>query len=216
MTFPNKPRFGWLVLLSGLIFMLLTGLAEALESDRQQPLEVHADATDGTLGDGMTILNGKVDIRQGSLLVQADVAELEKVEGRVRRVILTGAPVLLQQEIEEQGLVTAQARRIEYEVATGIITLTGDADVAHPQYKVKGEMLVYDMKLQHFQGSGGDGNGRLQIQLDPEVVPEIDLKNGETADIIPEEAGQTVSEAPEEAESGALPDEDFGSDGSNQ
>ena len=38
---------------------------------------------------------------------------------------------------------------------------------------IKGELLKYDMKLEHFQGSGGDGNGRIRIQLDPEVMPEI-------------------------------------------
>jgi lipopolysaccharide export system protein LptA len=156
------------------LLFLPAGVLIALESDRQQPLEVHADATDGTLGDGKAVLKGNVEIRQGTLMVEADLAEVEKVEGRVRTVTLTGEPVKLQQEIEEQGLVTAQARKIEYEVATGIITLTGSADVVHPQYQVRGEVLIYDMKLQHFQGNGGDGNGRIRIQLDPEVVPEVD------------------------------------------
>lgn len=170
MTYLKTPG---LSLLAAAILLMQTGPSMALESDRQQPLEVHADATDGTLGDGQAVLKGNVEIRQGTLLVQADVAEVEKVEGRVRRVILTGKPVQLQQEIEEQGLVTAKALRIEYEVATGIITLTGAADVVHPQYQVRGETLIYDMKLQHFQGNGGDGNGRIQIQLDPEVVPDV-------------------------------------------
>jgi lipopolysaccharide export system protein LptA len=160
-----------------LAILLWAGAAGALESDRQQPLEVYADSTDGTLGDGMAILRGNVEISQGSLQVKADVAEVEKAEGRVRKVILTGNPVQLQQEIEEQGLVTAEAQKIEYEVASGIITLTGEADVVHPQYHIKGELLKYDMKLEHFQGSGGDSNGRIRIQLDPEVVPEIDPGN---------------------------------------
>jgi lipopolysaccharide export system protein LptA len=172
MTFPELPGLLRHCLMAGAILLLYSGALPALESDRQQPLEVHADATDGTLGDGKAVLKGNVEIRQGTLLVQADVAEVEKVEGRVRRVILTGQPVQLQQEIEEQGLVTAKAMRIEYEVASGIVTLTGEADVVHPQYQVKGETLIYDMKLQHFQGNGGDGNGRIQIQLDPEVVPD--------------------------------------------
>ncbi len=37
-------------------------------------------------------------------------------------------------------------------------------------------MLKYDMNLQHFQGNGGDGNGRIRIELDPEVIPEIDTR----------------------------------------
>lgn len=156
-----------------LAMLLLSGQLAALESDRGQPLEVNADATEGTLGDGKAVLYGNVVIRQGSLLVKADVAEVEKVEGRVRSVVLTGKPVHLEQEIEEEGLVQADALKIEYEVATGIITLTGTATVIHPQYHVSGELLKYDMNLQHFQGNGGDGNGRIRIELDPEVVPDV-------------------------------------------
>jgi lipopolysaccharide transport protein LptA len=80
--------------------------------------------------------------------------------------------VHLQQEIEEEGLVIAKARKVEYEVATGIVTLSGAADVIHPQYNISGEVLEYDMNKQHFQGSGGDTNGRIRIRMDPEVVPE--------------------------------------------
>lgn len=142
----------------------------ALESDRQQPLLINADSSDGTLGDGRATLRGHVEIRQGTLLVKADQADVEKTEGKVREVLLTGSPVLLQQEIENEGLVTATANRITYQVATGIVTLTGNADVDHPQYQISGELLVYDMNLQHFQGSGGDNNGRIRIQLEPEVI----------------------------------------------
>ena len=143
----------------------------ALETDRQQPLEVNADSTDGTLGDGIATLKGNVEIRQGTMLIRADIAEVEKVDGKVRRFELNGSPVHLQQEIEEEGLVTAEARKVEYMVATGIVTLTGEADVVHPQYHISGEILEYDMNTQHFQGSGGDSNGRIRIRLEPEVVP---------------------------------------------
>jgi lipopolysaccharide export system protein LptA len=153
------------------LLLLAAAPAHALKSDRQQPLDVRADSTDGTLGDGTATLRGNVEIRQGTLLIRADVAAVEKAEGRVRRFELTGDPVHLQQEIEEEGLVSAQARKVEYEVATGIVTLTGAADVDHPQYQINGEVLRYDMNAQHFQGSGGDEDGRIRIQLDPEVVP---------------------------------------------
>lgn len=144
----------------------------ALKSDRQQPLEVKADATDGTLGDGTATLRGNVEIRQGTLMIRADVAKVERVEGRVRRFELDGNPVHLQQEIEQEGQVSAQANKVEYEVATGIVTLTGSADVTHPQYRISGEVLRYDMNIQHFQGSGGDAEGRIRIQMDPEMIPD--------------------------------------------
>lgn len=159
------------ILLLAIALLSIPGPVLALKSDRQQALEVNADATDGTLGDGMATLQGNVEIRQGSLLITADIATVEKVEGKVRRFELNGTPVHLQQEIEEQGLVTAEASKVEYEVATGIVTLTGAADVVHPQYRINGEILKYDMNTQHFQGTGGDNNGRIRIRLAPEVVP---------------------------------------------
>lgn len=154
-----------------LALSLATPAAWALKSDRQQPLDVEADHSDGTLGDGRATLSGNVEIRQGTLLIRADVATVEKVDGQVRRFELTGEPVHLQQEIENEGLVTAEARRVDYEVASGIVTLTGRADVDHPQYQISGEVLRYDMNVQHFQGSGGGDDGRIRILLEPEMLP---------------------------------------------
>ena len=161
----------WTLLIAAILLLAMPGPLLALKTDRQQPLEVNADSTDGSLGDGIATLKGKVEIRQGTMLIQSDIAEVEKVDGRVRKFELNGNPVHLQQEIEEEGLVTAEAKKVVYIVATGIVTLTGEADVIHPQYHISGEILEYDMNTQHFQGSGGDSNGRIRIRLEPEVVP---------------------------------------------
>ena len=152
----------------------------ALESDRQQPLEVNANSTDGTLGDGVTTLRGNVEIHQGTLHITADEAEVSKIDGRVSSVTFRGQPAFLEQEIEEQGLVQATANVIDYQVASGMVTLTGSADVKHPQYKISGESLTYDLNIQHFQGSGDEnGNGRIHILLDPEVIDDkVKKKNG--------------------------------------
>jgi lipopolysaccharide export system protein LptA len=157
-------------------FMLAPLLAQALESDRQQPLEVYADGTDGSLGDGVTVLSGRVEIRQGTLHVRAEEARVEKAEGKVSTIILIGEPARLEQEIEEQGLVQAEARTITYRVSAGKVELSGAADVKHPQYQISGEQLTYDLDRQHFEGSGGvssEGDGRIRIQLEPEVAGEL-------------------------------------------
>jgi lipopolysaccharide export system protein LptA len=162
----------------------------ALESDRQEPLEVSANSTDGTLGDGITTLRGEVDIRQGTLHITANEAEVNKIDGRVSSVTFRGAPASLEQEIEEQGLVQATANVIDYQVASGLVTLEGNADVKHPQYQISGELLTYDLNIQHFQGNSDEnGNGRIRIRMDPEVFDNVDDLNdkknkseGEVAD----------------------------------
>jgi len=164
------------------LYACLLGLSVplmALESDRQESLEVSANSTDGTLGDGVTTLRGNVDIRQGTLRITADEAEVKKIDGRVGSVTFRGQPAFLEQEIEEQGLVQATANVIDYQVATGIVTLTGNADVKHPQYQISGELLTYDLNIQHFQGSSDEnGNGRIHILLDPAVINADSEKKG--------------------------------------
>lgn len=182
-------------LLLAILLPLAVTPAQALKSDRQKPLEVRADASDGTLGDGTATLRGNVEINQGTLLIRADVATVERAEGRVRRFELDGNPVHLQQEIEEEGLVKAQALKVEYEVASGIVTLTGAADVEHPQYHISGEVLRYDMNAQHFQGSGGEADGRIQIRMEPEVLGEGALP-GQAAPTASEAAAENGSEKP--------------------
>ena len=166
----NSSQPGLLLTLT--LFLLGLGSPlQALESDRQEPLEVNANSTDGTLGDGVTTLRGNVDIRQGTLHITADEAEVNKTDGRVQSVTFRGHPAFLEQEIEEQGLVQATAQVIDYQVATGMVTLTGNADVKHPQYQINGELLTYDLNIQHFEGSGDEsGNGRIHIRLDPEIL----------------------------------------------
>ena len=167
-----------------LCLLALSLSATALESDRQQPLEINANATDGTLGDGITTMSGNVEIHQGTLHITADEAEIKKTDGRVQSVTFRGRPAFLEQEIEEQGLVKATAATINYQVANGLVTLTGDANVQHPQYQISGEVLTYDLKIQHFKGNGTEnGNGRIHILLDTEVINKPD----DTPPQIPEE-----------------------------
>jgi len=112
-----------------------------------------------------------VDIQQGSLHITADKAKVKKVDGRVKSVTFYGKPAFLEQEIEDQGLVKATAAVIDYQVASGIVTLTGHADVVHPQYRISGDVLTYDLNIQHFRGSSNAASdGRVRIQLDPEVI----------------------------------------------
>ncbi len=205
MSHRNDARRGALLLLAAALFAMP---AAALETDRQQPLEVSADNTDGSLGDGVTVLSGRVDIRQGTLHIQADEAQVDKSEGKVRTITLRGAPATLEQEIEEQGLVQAEANTITYQVGAGIVQLAGGADVNHPQYQISGELLTYDLDRQHFEGSGSDStdeDGRIRIRLEPEVAKDLQARENESG------SPQDVESTPPDDDSDGAPD---GGDGS--
>ena len=87
----------------------------------------------------------------------------------------------------------ATANVIDYQVASGLVTLTGSADVKHPQYQISGELLTYDLNVQHFQGSGdSNGNGRIHILLDPEVLNNESEKKGEKKKVELEDPDSSV------------------------
>ena len=74
----------------------------ALESDRQETLEVNANSTDGTLGDGITTLRGNVEIRQGTLHITADEAEVNKIDGKVGSVTFRGHLLFLNRKLKNR------------------------------------------------------------------------------------------------------------------
>lgn len=171
-----------------LCLLFFSPLSMALESDRQATLHIDADNTDGPLGDGTTTLWGSVNIRQGTLHIMADKAEVNKTDGRVKSVTLYGKPAFLEQEIEDQGLLQATANTVDYQVASGLVTLSGNADVKHPQHQISGDLLTYDLNIQRFTGSSdGNGNGRIHIVLDPEIINNNDEKKDRENQKNPEE-----------------------------
>ncbi len=194
------PGLGYRAGLTCLLVVLTAPAVLALETDRQQPLEVNADDTQGSLGDGTTVLSGRVEIRQGTLHIMADRAEVTKADGRVQMIVFRGEPARLEQEIEQQGLVQAEADTITYQVAAGKVELAGNGDVNHPQYHISGETLTYDLDQQHFEGSGAGsqtGDGRISIRMEPEVASELGDRDEELPpEDAPEAAADDDSESP--------------------
>ena len=193
----HRNNIRWAVLVP-LVAALVMPPATALESDRQQPLEVSADNTDGSLGDGVTVLSGRVDIRQGTLHIQADEAQVDKSEGKVRTITLRGTPATLEQEIEEQGLVQAEANTITYQVGAGVVQLAGSADVNHPQYRISGELLTYNLDRQH-------ADGRIRIRLEPEAAKDLQAREGEGDPQPNDDAESTTDDSGEASGDGAGP-----------
>ena len=92
-------------------------------------------------------------------------------------------------------------------MASGLVTLSGNADVTHPQYQISGELLTYDLNIQHFQGSSDEnGNGRIHILLDPAVINSESGKEGKKDEAGVEqpdaESGTTAPEAVEPSRDG--------------
>ncbi|MBI2396195.1 MAG: lipopolysaccharide transport periplasmic protein LptA [Xanthomonadales bacterium] len=139
--------------------------AMALESDREQTMQIDADHAKGNAAAGTTLLTGNVRIDQGSLSIRAERAEVEQQDQDIRRVVLDGAPAHLEQEIEQQGRLKADAERIEYLLAEQKVVLSGNVRVERPRGVMTGARIVY--KLDTGEMNAGEAGSRVHMTIAP-------------------------------------------------
>lgn len=148
--------------------LLASGAAHARSSDRNQPMDAEADHTSYFADDEgkPSVLTGNVVITQGSLRIHAARADVYQRRGTVSRTVLTGSPVRLSQQMDDGTPLNVQANRVDYDMQTEIVTLTGGVSVSQPRGSMRGERVVYNMKTGEVQ-SGGQGGGRVRMTIQP-------------------------------------------------
>ncbi|MGY0799172.1 lipopolysaccharide transport periplasmic protein LptA [Lysobacter sp. A286] len=144
--------------------------AFARQSDRNQPMDINAGKQVGSLDDSIpTVLSGNVTIDQGSLHAEATRAEIHTSNGDIARVVLTGSPATLEQQMDDGTRMTAVASKIDYNVTTDNVVFTGNVDIKQPRGTLSGERVVYNMTSGQVT-SGGEGNGRVKMRIMPKTT----------------------------------------------
>jgi lipopolysaccharide export system protein LptA len=144
--------------------------AWALEADRDQPMEIAANSSDINLESGVHLLSGKVEIRQGSLLIQADTGEVHQPGqgAEVTRVVLEGEPARLEQALDNAaGQMRASARRIDYDRAGDTVVMTGGVRIEEPRGTLTGERVTYNIAQGRIQGQSSGEDGRVRFVIPP-------------------------------------------------
>lgn len=153
--------------LLALLLIVLAPLAGALESDKEQPIELAADSVDIDEGKGLSIYRGDVDLRQGSIRLRADVVTLHQSGRRPDRVVAEGRPVHFEQQ-SKKGPVKGQARQVEYEVASENLVLIGDAVLVQGKDSMRSDRIVYDRVRSVVKaGAAAKGKQRVKISIQP-------------------------------------------------
>lgn len=161
----NALRASALVML--LAFATAPVAADARSSDRNQPMDIDAGATDYSLDDRRpTVLSGGVTINQGTLEIRSSRAEITQRGGEPVRVVLSGGPVRLNQQLDDGTPMSAAARTVDYDLTTEIVVFTGNVAIEQPRGSLSGERVVYNMRTGQVQ-SGGQGKGRVKMRILP-------------------------------------------------
>lgn len=153
--------------------LLLPGLmhnASARESDIGQPVEISADRSEFDERAGTQLLEGNVDIRQGTMRIRADRIEVSLTNGRLAAIVGTGTPLSFEQENESGELMQGAASRIVYDAIEGSLVLEGGATLEQPRQSLTSDRIVVDTRTQTVRAEGNatdDSPGRVTIRLEP-------------------------------------------------
>jgi lipopolysaccharide export system protein LptA len=150
-----------------LALLLAAASLAALEGDRERPIELAADSVDIDEGRGVSIYRGDVDLRQGSMRLQADVVTVHQRGRRPARVEAEGRPVRFTQQ-SARGPVKGEARRMEYDIDSENLVLQGDAVLVQGQDSMRSDRIVYDRERAVVKaGAAADGRQRVRISIQP-------------------------------------------------
>jgi len=157
-----------LLCLSSCLF--LAPAAHALPSDKNEPIYISADKASMNEQTGITVYTGRVEIRQGSMLLLGDRVELRRAsDGEIERIISTGNPAEFhQQHREGQPLTKAYGQNMNYHVTQQQVTITNQARVVQGNDNFTGERIVYNMDQAVVDAFGSESGGqRVEMVIQP-------------------------------------------------
>ena len=164
-------RGRWL-LAAGLLCVAASALA--LNTDRNQPMNIRADhgdfTNDAKANTGTGVYTGHVLITQGSIRITADKAVLHLLNGQIQTADISGAPATFQQQPDSGALVHGTAAQITYNQNTDEVDLLGNAYLQHGGRVFTAEVIHYNTSTEHVIAAGGKHGGRVHITIPPKAA----------------------------------------------
>ncbi len=180
--FSRQLRAGWWLCLV-LIAAAAAGPASALSTDRDQPINIEADWAEADDKKGITVYKGKVVIVQGSLRISGDVVTMYfDKSNELQRMIAVGRLARFRQKPDGKDVFQhAKAERIQYNLTTDTMVLTGRAQLSKGEDFIRAKRIVYDTVNARIKGESkprvttpGDkapsGSDRVIITIKPKKV----------------------------------------------
>ena len=160
--FLNKVIILFLVFFASLVF--------ALPEDAKQPIEIEADSVFVDENKGFNEFSGNAEVRQGSLLLLAELIQVQTKNEEVVSVVAKGSlekPAKYSQNQENQErFIEATATLITYDVNESMIFLIGNAHLVQGFDSFSGDTLNYDIDNNKVVVKGSeDGTERVKFKI---------------------------------------------------
>ena len=152
------------------IAIAFSTLVNALPEDANQPIEIEADSVIVDEISGFNEFLGDAEVRQGSLLITAELIQVQTNIDGVDTMIAKGTidkPAKYTQSQENQArFIEATADLITYDVNEGMVFLEGNAYLIQGFDSFSGDSLNYDINNDKVIVKGSeDGTERVKFKI---------------------------------------------------
>jgi len=153
-----------------LLMVFVASLVFALPEDAKQPIEIEAQSVVVDETTGFNEFRGDAEVRQGSLLLLAELIQVQTDDEEVVSMIAKGSlekPAKYIQSQENQArFIEATAILITYDVDKGMIFLVGNAHLVQGFDSFSGNTLNYDINNDKVVVKGSeDGTERVKFKI---------------------------------------------------
>ena len=172
---PNVPSYKKDLANREELIAVLAGMIEAVEESKQeqekQSIEIEAESVMVDEATGYNEFIGDAEVRQGSLVMTAEVIQVQTnadgVETMVAKGTLEKPAKYIQSQENQARLIEATATLITYDVNEGMIFLVGDAYLVQGFDSFSGDSLTYDINNDKVLVKGSeDGTKRVKFKID--------------------------------------------------
>jgi lipopolysaccharide export system protein LptA len=164
--------------LAAILLLALALPAAALDSDRDQPVELSANRAEMNNATGTGVYTGNVVLTQGTMHITADKMTVHTTpDGDLERVIAEGRDATFRQLPQgQQEYMHARAPYMEYRPQDpGHVLLKGGAVLTQGKNQFAGETIRYDMQKDTVVARAGESDDqRIRITFFPEKNKQTD------------------------------------------
>ena len=163
-----------------LLLSCLAPAAQADSADRTQPIHLEADRVLIDEISQFSLFEGRVQVRQGSILIRADRVEVREDSEGFQHLTAFGKPASFRQRYEgTEEYAEGYGERIEYDTRAETADLFERARVKRGNDEVRGARITYSTRTEVFKAHGDaarpdqpSGRVRAVLQPKPKTAPD--------------------------------------------
>lgn len=145
--------------------------AFALKEDTQKPVTVTSLKQSLDLEKNITTFTDGVAVKQGSIDIRADKVVVTRPGGDSNKMVIEafGNPVTFYQMQDNGKPIKGRGSKMRYEMATELVTLTGNAYLEQLDSNISGDRITYVVPTQQMQAFSDKGKQVTTVLLPSQI-----------------------------------------------